>query len=75
MSEFFCWDSFAYVLGSAKVNMLWTHVCDIMGKILWTTIVPDPCLCLLNDDTILNFKVMYRIMLFCGFTAVEKKQL
>lgn len=55
-----------------KVKALWTHVCDTMSKILWFTINPDPCLCLLNDDTVLNFKIIYRRNLFCAFTAAKK---
>lgn len=51
---------------------LYGLVCDIMSKILWCTINPDPCLCLLNDDTVLSFKVIYRRFLFCAFTAAKK---
>ena len=55
-----------------EVAGLWTRAVSDMAHLLSTTIIPDPCLCLLNDDTHLQLSLVQKRILFASFTAVKK---
>ncbi len=43
----------------------------ILSELLGATVLPDPCLCLLNDDLALSFNLNQCRLLMAGLTAAK----
>lgn len=54
------------------VANLWSHVNTTLSDLLHVQYAPDPCLCLLNDDSACPLSLVQKRMLFAGFTAAKK---
>lgn len=45
----------------SSITDLWARVVKDVADLLNTTIIPDPCLCLLNDDSNLQLSIVQKI--------------
>lgn len=54
------------------ISIFWKYVIEMLSKFLDTTLVLDPCFCLLNDDSSLDLSLREKRLVFAGFTAAKK---
>lgn len=54
------------------ISIFWKYVIEMLSKFLDTTLVLDPCFCLLNDDSSLEISLRDKRLAFAGFTAAKK---